>query len=168
MKEITLGDWLKDINESLQLLCEHANGSYTARWIGGFTIRTRSTPENALQALCECYYHDDDTLLDIGRSRQWEEAHGPDGVAGLCDGEAGVVVCRDGALYLVEKLQFPNLAYMLIGKGVAGYPDTLDEAVERVITEAYAKAHPVNPDTLADAATRPCETSLEEVNPNDE
>ena len=145
MKEITLGDWLKDINESLQLLCEHANGSYTARWIGGFTIRTRSTPEDALQALCECYYHDDDTLLDIGRSRKWEQAHGPDGVAGLNEGEAGVVVCRDGALYLLYRAVVP--------------PGVHDVQVAQLdLTFTFADT----PD--AAAATRPVETSREEEN----
>ena len=166
MKEITLGELLANhAPKGITLL--YGRGGYAAT-AGSSTVACYNHAEDALQAICVSLCGAD-TLLDLGRSRQWEQAHGPDGVAGLCDGEAGVVVCRDGALYLVEKLQFPNLAYMLIGKGVAGYPDTLDEAVERVITEAYAKAHPVNPDTLADAATRPCETSLEEeVNPNDE
>ena len=110
-KEITLGDWLKGMQQGIGITIEPGN-KFAVIASYGLTSVPGPTPEDALQALCESYHGDPDALLDIGRSRKWEQAHGPDGVAGLCKGEAGVVVCRDGALHLVEKLQFPSPEHM--------------------------------------------------------
>jgi hypothetical protein len=107
-KEITLGDWLKGIGEGgcvcLEYSAETRLYHATLQQHGHVKECPYRTPEDALQALCEAYHRDDDALLDLDRSAKWNAAHGPDGVAGLCDGEAGVVVCRDGALVLVEKV----------------------------------------------------------------
>jgi hypothetical protein len=123
-KTITLGDWLKGLNDShwipeyakaaripgnaIVSFWENDDGTFTAE--SGWSESRGPTPEDALQALCEAYHRDPETLLDIGRSAKWTAAHGPDGVAGLCDGEAGVVVCRDGALHLVERVPYLSRA----------------------------------------------------------
>lgn len=63
----------------------------------------KHSPEDVLQATVEKLFGED-VLLDLDRSTKWRQVHGPDGVAGLCDGQAGIVVCRDGGLTLLRVL----------------------------------------------------------------
>ena len=142
MKEITLGELLANhAPKGITLL--YGRGGYAAT-AGSSTVACYNHAEDALQAICVSLCGPD-ALLDLGRSRKWEQAHGPDGVAGLCDGEAGVVVCRDGALYLLYRAVVP--------------PGVHDVQVAQLdLTFTFADT----PD--AAAATRPVETSREEEN----
>jgi len=105
-KTITLGDWLKGMTRMVAGL--GANGFYAAAEVGPTTyIGEGPTPEDALQELAETVCGPG-TLLDLGRSAKWAAAHGPDGVAGLSEGECGVVEVKDGALRLMETLGTPE------------------------------------------------------------
>jgi hypothetical protein len=103
-KDVTLADWLKAMGGRIEIAAKLGVG-FTAH-IPGIVRVDGATPEDALQALTESYYDDEDALLDIGRSAKWTAEHGPDGVAGLVEGELGVVALRDGALHLVEKMPY--------------------------------------------------------------
>ena len=106
-KEITLGDWLKGMGPGVVTVgwLGHGNNTFRAVYecFGSRQEVEGDTPEDALQALCEAYHRDEDALLDIGRSAKWTAEHGPDGVAGLQEGEAGVVQLKGGALHLLER-----------------------------------------------------------------
>ena len=80
MKEITLGELLKQAHDyAVMLLHNEHDGTYAAIATNDdLTKCDGPTPEDALQALAEAVCGPD-TLLDLGCSRRWEEAHGPDG-----------------------------------------------------------------------------------------
>ena len=141
-KTITLADWLKDIlarhngdNADFAVTvaaCGDGSGEFLAFLDQGKFI-TCDSPEDALQALAEAVCGPD-VLLDIGRSAAWEKAHGPDGVAGLCEGEAGVVVCRDGALTLIEKVVCQDGEWV---RPDPGYPRQYPNTFETGLPFAY-------------------------------
>jgi hypothetical protein len=163
-KEITLGDWLKGLLDAGQYIAMTMTGDGFRAVVedaGRIVLGTGPlpTPEDALQALCEAYHRDEDALLDLDRSAKWRAAHGPDGVAGLCDGEAGIVVCRDGALHLVEKLPYPDSGYVRMGVPFKS-PDG-DIAIVEFSDQPWLVANPDSDATTA-ANVRPIETSLED------
>ena len=158
MKEITLGELLNrtttqthGIGVGIAVDPGHVGEPFA--WAYGIGQVYGDTPEDALQAMCELACGPD-ALLDLGRSRQWEEAHGPDGVAGLCDGEAGIVVCRDGSLHLLDRM--PQNVHFV-------WAPTIEELHEMCEVPAnVVSLTPEGLERLAAAETRPCETSHEE------
>lgn len=178
-KTITLGDWLKGC--TIINVANNPHYGYKATSIG--FSGTGPTPEDALQALCEATCGEG-TLLDLDRSERWIRECGPDMVAGLADGEAGVVVCKDGKLVLVDRLSMRTVANIAdaatrrIGRGTITGPTPYTHTYRPGRNaEPDTPAGPcrntfptglpvVYPDTLAAAETRPIETSLEEEAPD--
>jgi hypothetical protein len=135
MKTITLAEWLKGIGVAIY---GADDGLFTARLFNRSGFGTGPTPEGALQALCGATCGPD-TLLDIGRSEKWQQAHGPDGVAGLCEGEAGFVICRDGALRLQKRMSVPAGAKPFC---VMGYDEVLVEPAPNTFPTGLPVVYP--------------------------
>jgi len=129
-KTITLGDWLKGAHCIEVFVPTNRPGAHFSARDNDGHIADGTAPEDALQALCEAYHRDEDALLDLGRSAAWQQAHGPDGVSGLCDGEAGVVVCRDGALHLLDR--FPAKSHFVWAQNIEDLRTMVDQAADVV------------------------------------
>jgi len=166
-KTITLADFLDGLDYAVMLLGDSNTDQFHAIATNDeLTSTDGDTPEDALQALAEATCGPD-TLLDIGRSEKWQQAHGPEdwwtqfGID-LADGEAGVIVRRGGALVLVEKrcedvpgcvnLDPTKIGHVAGAARFCGFAigGTMDRASGEVTVDHVAVCRPqdaVNPET---------------------